>query len=139
MNSSNWVLDTDGQLITVETLRANRKFSAVVLESPYTRFLSGLRLSYLHPQIRIEIRIGRMIVPISFPQPTIIGLLKMKKVIIIFNSIKIITYEIKWLNNIPQSVEHGCQRTVAPPFGSLDSARASQQIAPLGSTHVQEM
>jgi len=34
MNSSDWVLDTDGELPTVETLRAERKFSAVVLESP---------------------------------------------------------------------------------------------------------
>jgi hypothetical protein len=41
---------------------------------------------------------GRRIVPISLPQPTIIGLLKIKKEIIIFNSIKIITYEIQWLN-----------------------------------------
>jgi hypothetical protein len=34
MNSSDWVLDTDGELPTIETLRADRKFSAVVLESP---------------------------------------------------------------------------------------------------------
>ena len=34
MNSLDWVLDTDGKLQTVETLRADRKFSAVVLESP---------------------------------------------------------------------------------------------------------
>jgi hypothetical protein len=56
--------------------------------------------SDLHPQILIEIRMGQRIVPISLPQPAIIGLLKMKKeiIIIIFNSIKIITYEIKWLN-----------------------------------------
>jgi len=40
--------------------------------------------------------------------------------------------------NIPQSVERGCQRTVAPPFGGLDSARASLKIAPLDSTHIQE-
>ena len=33
MNSSNWVFDTDWELPTVETLRAARKFSAVVLES----------------------------------------------------------------------------------------------------------
>jgi hypothetical protein len=33
MNSSDWVLDTDGELPTVETLRADHKFSAVVLES----------------------------------------------------------------------------------------------------------
>jgi hypothetical protein len=41
MNSSDWVFDTDGELPTVETLRVERKFSAVVLESPYTLFLSG--------------------------------------------------------------------------------------------------
>jgi hypothetical protein len=40
--------------------------------------------------------------------------------------------------NIPQSIERSCQRTVAPPFSSFDSARASQQTAPLGSAHVQE-
>ena len=34
MNSSDLVLDTDGELLTIETLRVERKFSAVVLESP---------------------------------------------------------------------------------------------------------
>jgi hypothetical protein len=34
MNSSDWVFDTDGELPTVDTLRAEHKFSAVVLESP---------------------------------------------------------------------------------------------------------
>jgi len=61
-------------------------------------FIGSIERSNLHPQIRIEIQMGRRIVPISLPQPAIIGLLKMKKVITIFNSIKIITYEIKWLN-----------------------------------------
>jgi len=61
-------------------------------------FIGSIERSNLHPQIRIEIQMGRRIVPISPPQPAIISLLKMKKVIIIFNSIKIITYEIKWLN-----------------------------------------
>jgi hypothetical protein len=41
---------------------------------------------------------GQNIIPVSLPQPIIIGLLKIKKVIIIFNSINIITYKIKWLN-----------------------------------------
>ena len=41
MNSSEWVLDTDWELLTVETLRVAHKFSAVVLESSYTWFLSG--------------------------------------------------------------------------------------------------
>jgi hypothetical protein len=40
--------------------------------------------------------------------------------------------------NIPQSVKHGCPQSVAPPFGSLYFARASLQIALLGSAHVQE-
>jgi len=39
---------------------------------------------------------GRRIVLIFLPQSAIIGFLKMKKEIIIFNSRKIITYEIKW-------------------------------------------
>jgi len=34
MNSSDWVLNTDGELPTVETLRVAYKFSDVVLESP---------------------------------------------------------------------------------------------------------
>jgi hypothetical protein len=61
-------------------------------------FIGSTRRSYLHPQIRIKIQMDRRIVSISLPQPAIIGVLKMKKEIIIFNSIKIITYEIKWLN-----------------------------------------
>jgi hypothetical protein len=35
------MLDTDWELLKVETLRVARKFSAVVLESPYTLFLSA--------------------------------------------------------------------------------------------------
>ena len=35
------MLDTDWELPTVETLRVAHKFSVSVLESPYTRFLSG--------------------------------------------------------------------------------------------------
>jgi hypothetical protein len=61
-------------------------------------FIESTGRSNVHPQIRIKIRMGRRIVPIYLPQPTIIGLLKMKNVIIIFNSIKKITYKIKWLN-----------------------------------------
>jgi hypothetical protein len=41
MNSSDWVLDTDGKLSTVETPQADSKFLVVVLESPQTRFFSG--------------------------------------------------------------------------------------------------
>ena len=57
-------------------------------------FIGSIEWSYLYTQIRM----GRRIIPISLPQPAIIGLLKMKKGIIIFNSMKIITYKIKWLN-----------------------------------------
>ena len=34
MNSSDLVLDINGELPTIETLRAARKFLAIVLESP---------------------------------------------------------------------------------------------------------
>jgi len=61
-------------------------------------FIGSTWRSNLHPQIWIEFRMGQNIVPISLPQPIIIGLLKLKKVIIIFNSINIITYKIKWSN-----------------------------------------
>jgi len=59
-------------------------------------FIGSTRRSYLHPQIRIEIRMGRRIVPISLPQSAIIGLL----IFFLNHHIqfkKIITYEIKWL------------------------------------------
>ena len=46
------------------------------------------RRSCLHPQIWIEIQMGRMIIPISLPQPVIKCLLKIKKEIIKFNSRK---------------------------------------------------
>jgi hypothetical protein len=51
-------------------------------------FIGSTRRSYLHPQIQIEIRMGRRIILISFHQQAIIGLLKIKKEIIIFNSRK---------------------------------------------------
>jgi len=41
-------------------------------------FFGSTKRSYLHPQIRIEIWMGWRIVLISLPQPTIIGLLKIK-------------------------------------------------------------
>jgi hypothetical protein len=40
-NSGVWMLGTDCEHPTVETLRVIRKFSVVVLKSSYTRFLSG--------------------------------------------------------------------------------------------------
>jgi hypothetical protein len=97
MNSLDWVLDTDWELPTVETLRVARKFSSRSVGEPVNPiFIGSTRRSNLHPQIQIEFRMGQRIVPI--PQPAIICILKIKKVIIIFNSIKIITYKIKWLN-----------------------------------------
>jgi hypothetical protein len=62
-------------------------------------FIGSIRRSNLHPQIRIEFRMSQRIVSISLPQPVIIGILKIKKLIIIFNSIKIINYKIKWILN----------------------------------------
>jgi hypothetical protein len=41
--------------------------------------IGSTRRSYLHSQIQIKIRMGRRIVPMSLPQPAIIGLLKIKK------------------------------------------------------------
>jgi hypothetical protein len=58
MNSLDWVLNIDWKLLTVETLWVARKFSIVVLERSYTRFL-------------------------SFPQSAIIVLLEIKKEIIV--------------------------------------------------------
>jgi hypothetical protein len=98
MISSDWVLDIDLELPTVETTGRPQVLGRSVGEPVQPIFIGSTRRYYLHPHIRIEIRMGRRIVPKSLPQPTIIGLLKIKKEIIIFNSIKIITYEIKWLN-----------------------------------------
>jgi hypothetical protein len=67
-------------------------------EPVHSIFIESTRRSNLHPQIRIKIQMDWRIVPISLPQLAIISLLKMKKEINIFKSIKIITYEIKWLN-----------------------------------------
>jgi hypothetical protein len=81
-----------------DTMGRSEVLGRSVGEPVHPIFIGSTGRSNLHPQIRIEIGMGRRIIPISLPQPAIIGLLKMKKVIIIFNSIKIITYEIKWLN-----------------------------------------
>jgi len=50
--------------------------------------IGSTRWSCLHPQIRIEIRVGRRIIPISFPQPAVICLLEIKTKITQFNSRK---------------------------------------------------
>jgi hypothetical protein len=42
-------------------------------------FIRSTERSNVHPQIQIEIRIGRRIVLIYLPQPAIIGLLEIKK------------------------------------------------------------
>ena len=76
MNSSDWALDTDGELPTVETLQATQVFGRCVGEPVDPIFIESTRRSYLHPQIWIEFRMDRRIVPISLPQPAIIGLLK---------------------------------------------------------------
>jgi hypothetical protein len=41
--------------------------------------IGSTRWSYLHPQIRIEIQVGRRIVPVSLPQSAVICLLEIKK------------------------------------------------------------
>jgi hypothetical protein len=85
MNFSDWVLDTDRELPTVETLLADRKFLAIVLESLYTRFLSG------PPDDPTSIhKSGSKSgwVEGSLPQSAIIGILNFFKKIIIFNSRK---------------------------------------------------
>ena len=41
--------------------------------------IGSTRWSYLHPQIWIEIQVGRRIVPVSLPQSAIICLLEIKK------------------------------------------------------------
>ena len=61
-------------------------------------FIESTRRSYLHPQIRIKFWMGQRIVPISLPQPSIIGLLKILNKNHHIQFKKIITYEIKWLN-----------------------------------------
>jgi hypothetical protein len=61
-------------------------------------FIESTKRSYLHPQIQIEIWMGRKIVPISLPQPAIICLLKIRKRNHHIQFKKTITYEIKWLN-----------------------------------------
>jgi hypothetical protein len=61
-------------------------------------FIGSTRRSYLHQQIRIEIQMGRMILPISLPQPAIIGLLNFIFLNHHIQLKKIITYKIKWLN-----------------------------------------
>jgi hypothetical protein len=50
-----------------------------VEEPVHPIFIGSTRWSYLYPQIRIEIRMDRRIVPISLPQLAIICLLKIKK------------------------------------------------------------
>jgi hypothetical protein len=50
------------------------------VEEPVDLIFSGsTKRSHLHPQIQIEIRMGQRIVPISLPQPAIIGLLEINK------------------------------------------------------------
>ena len=60
----------------------NRKWSPLIVSDNIGLnliFIGSTRRSNLHPQIRIEFWMGQRIVPISLPQPAIIGLLKIKK------------------------------------------------------------
>jgi hypothetical protein len=71
-----------------DTIGRPQVLSRSVREPVHPIFIGSTRRSNLHPQIQIEIRMGWRIVPIYLPQPAIIGLMKMKKVIIIFNKNK---------------------------------------------------
>jgi len=86
-----------------DTTSWTQVFSRSVGEPVDPIFIGSIRRSRLHPQIWIEIWMGRRIVPISLPQPAIIGLLKIpsvKKYQMQFKMQfkKIITYKIKWMN-----------------------------------------
>jgi hypothetical protein len=59
-----------------DTTSWTQVFSRGVGEPVDPIFIGSTRRSHLHPQIWIEIWMGRRIVPISLPQPIIIGLLK---------------------------------------------------------------
>jgi hypothetical protein len=58
----------------------NTSFQPSVGEPVDPIFIGSTRRSHLHPQIWIEIWMSRQIVPISLPQPAIIGLLKISSV-----------------------------------------------------------
>jgi hypothetical protein len=63
----------------LDTTGRSQVFGRSVGEPIDLIFVRSTRRSHLHPQIWIEIWMGRRIVPISLPQPTIIGLLKILK------------------------------------------------------------
>jgi len=58
-----------------DTMSWTQVFSRSVREPVDLIFIGSTRRSHLHPQIWIEIWMGRRIVPISLPQPAIIDLL----------------------------------------------------------------
>jgi len=84
-----------------DTTSRTQVFSRSVGEPLDPIFIGSTRRSHLHPQIWIEIWMGRRIVPISLPQPAIIGLLKILKknhhMQFKMQFKKIITYKIKWM------------------------------------------
>jgi len=63
-----------------DTTSWTQVFSRSVGEPVDPIFIGSTRRSHLHPQIWIEIWMSRQIVPISLPQPAIIGLLKIPSV-----------------------------------------------------------
>jgi len=86
-----------------DTTSRTQVFSRSVGEPVDSIFIESTRQSLLHPQIWIEIWMGRWIVPISLPQPAIIGLLKIPSVKnhqmqFKMQFKKLITYKIKWMN-----------------------------------------
>jgi hypothetical protein len=84
VNSGDWVLNSNCKLPisipTVETLWVIRKFSTVVVDSPYTRFLSGPPDNPAsNYKSKSKIQVDRRIVLISLLQPAITCLLEIKK------------------------------------------------------------
>ena len=112
-------------------------FGRIVGESVDPIFIGSTKWSNLHPQIQIKIRIGRRIVPISFPQPAIIGLL----IFFLNHHIqfkKIISYEIKWLNKHTTKCWARLSTNCCTPFWRSWLRKCMRQTNPLDSAHVQE-
>jgi len=98
MNSSDWVSMLMESSQRLRHYGQPQVFNRNVGEPVDPIFIDSTSRSYIYPQIQIKIRMGRRIVPISLPQPAIIGLLNFFKKNHHIQFKKIITYKIKWLN-----------------------------------------
>ena len=107
MESSNgW--DTTGQ---------QQVFGRSVGEAIDLIFIGSTKRSDLHPQIWIKIRMGRRIVPISLPQLAIYRSLEIFFLNHHIQFKKIITYEIKWLNEHTTKCWAWLSTNCCTPFG----------------------